>query len=258
MKKIQLNSRMLVFTLLVVFVIFSFTMKKKDDKNDTFELLSFLDRTFSKIDNTFNNLSNQTLVLPNIAENYELVVNSLNDLKKDITYFEKNIPNQTGEELYQNVRKDLIEIYKVSSNRIDLFVDIYNERKNIIIYVNNYYKLSIIDTVNSNNELVGIIESWRAILNFKKVEIRQNDSNEIKKFLNEKIQKEEDLLAKLSSFDRTNEVLIIDDNLKENIKKLQIEKYDSFLRLQIGDLENPDFGEKLKKLQSSVKELKKS
>lgn len=257
-KKFKINSRMLVFILLIVFVIFSFTTKQKDDKKNVFELLSFLDKTFSTIDNTFNNLSNQTLIFPNVKENYELVVDSLSKLKQDIIDFEKSIPNQTGEELYQNVRSDLIEIYKVSYNRINLSIEIYNVRKNLITNVNNYYKLADINSLSSNKELEEIIESWKTVISFKKLEAKQNDSNEIKKYYYDKIEKEEDLLTKLSLSSSNSNTLVIDNDLKENIKKLQIERYDSFLRLQIENLENPDFGEKVKKLQNSVKQLKNS
>jgi hypothetical protein len=256
----KINGRLLFFSLLIIFVIFSYSVKQKDDKKNIIELLTFLDTSFNRIDNTFNNLANQSLILENNEKNYDTIISELQSLSRDIGTYKFSIPNQTGEEQYQNVRVSLTELYGVSQEKTDLFISIFKARKDLIMSINSYYKIKNIEYVNTNQELFTITEAWKKTIDFKKIEAKQNDTKETVDYLNEKIKREEEVFQSVVEIGKKSSEILTPETkqqLSETLKNTQVIQYDGFLRLQIASLESPRFGEKLKILQDNVKQLKK-
>jgi hypothetical protein len=259
-KKLKINSRMLFFVALIIFVFFSFTLKQKDEKKNIVDLLDFLDRSFNRIDTTFNDLSNQSIVLENVEKNYDKIINQMQSLSNDIGVYKLSIPNQTGNESYQKVRVSLVELYAISQEKADLTISIYKSRKNLISYINNYYKIKNPDSIDSNQDLQSAILAWKNVIEFKKIESKQNENKDIRNYLDEKIKKEEDTIQNVANISANSGETINPETkvqLVEALKSVQVARYDGFLRLQVESLESPVFGERLKSLQENVKELKR-
>jgi hypothetical protein len=259
-QKLKSNSRFIVFLAIMVFTVLSFGVKQNEEKENVKKLLTFLDESFIAIDNTFNNLSNQSLVLENKEKGYDTVINSLKELNKDINIYKLTLPNESGAEEYQKVRFDLSEIYVLSQEKSNIAIEVFDRRKSIINEAANYYNAKIPESLIFKNDLEKTLSGWNKVIEFQKAELKQIEIKESRESQEMKIKKDEELYQKAIEINKNSQETLSAETKKQIIlllEPLQIRKYDGFLRLQIDTLETPAFGEKLKTLQESVKQLKR-
>lgn len=257
---IKNNVRLTVFIVLIFFSFLSFNIKQIEDKQSVISLLTFLDNSFSYIDNTVKTLSTQTLILENKDEDFDKIITSLQDLSSKLNEFKFSIPNENGNEVYQDVRLNLLQVYTTVQDRVDLFSKIYQARKNIQEDSKLYALLTEPELINSNEKVKEIIPAWQNIISYKKIENTQYENPETKKFFEDKIKNEETILENIIQLNN-NDSENLSESIKESFKSIAnstiITSYNGFLRLQIESIQTPTFGEKVSSLQESVKELKK-